>query len=134
LALVYLPLIGVVLFLIFGIKSLSEKTLNQFRKELIRYSVYEKYDYTDEILNSQKNNIFSYGYTTSLRPVYKNNNIEIIKNNADLYSQTIELIRSAKKTIHIQMYLIKDGFFLRTVFAELIKKAKQKVKIRFLYD
>lgn len=134
LALVYLPLIGIILFLIFGIKSLSEKTLQQHREDMNKYSQYENFEYTDEILNEQKNSIFWYGYISALRPVYKDNNFTIIPNNQDLYEQTINLIRSAKKIIHIQIYMINDGFYLRTVFAELIKKARQGIKIRFLYD
>lgn len=134
LSLVYLPVIGVVLFLIFGIKSFSERTLSQHRLEMINYSKYEEYKYSNEILRHQKNSVFSYGYITSLRPVYQGNEITIIANNTDLYEQTINLIRSAKKFIHIQVYMINDGFFLRTLCAELIRKAKQNIKIRFIYD
>jgi cardiolipin synthase len=104
------------------------------RREMIKYAKYEKYSHTKQFLNEHPNSIFIYNYNTSLRPVYENNNIHVFKHNAELYSECINLIRSAKKFIHIQMYMLHDGFFLRTMFAELIRKSREGVKIRFLYD
>jgi cardiolipin synthase len=122
------------LFFIFGVKSLSEKTLKQHQEESKKYASFENFDYTKNVIENTQRSIFMYGYMTSLRPIYKNNDISIIEKDADLYYEMIKLIRSAKKNIHIQMYLMHDGFFLRTFFAELILKAKEGVKIRFLYD
>jgi cardiolipin synthase len=46
----------------------------------------------------------------------------------------IDAIRGAQKFIHLSTFIIADGVFLRTLFTELIKKAQEGVKIRFLYD
>jgi cardiolipin synthase len=51
-----------------------------------------------------------------------------------LFDSIISLIRSAKKFIHIEIYLIGDGIFLRTLLSELILKAKEGIEVRFLYD
>jgi cardiolipin synthase len=127
-------MIGIILFLVFGIKSLSEKTLFEHRIESFKYSEFEKFEYTNKLLFTDPNSVFAHCRTTSLKPIYKNNDLQIINPNNNLYSECIKLIRSAKTFIHIQMYLIHDGFFSRTIFAELISKAKQGIKIRFLYD
>jgi phosphatidylserine/phosphatidylglycerophosphate/cardiolipin synthase-like enzyme len=51
-----------------------------------------------------------------------------------LLAETIRLIRVAKEFIHCNTYIIRDSVFFRIFTAELIKKAKSGVKVRFLYD
>ncbi|GHU47658.1 hypothetical protein FACS1894218_2560 [Bacilli bacterium] len=84
--------------------------------------------------NDDENNLFKYSYFVADKPVYQNNEITILKSNTDTYKQVIDLIRSAKNFIHFETYLIRDGFFLRTVFCELIQRARAGIKVRLLYD
>ncbi|GHU31783.1 hypothetical protein FACS1894166_03870 [Bacilli bacterium] len=84
--------------------------------------------------NNEESNFFKYSFYTAFKPVYQNNGITILKSNTEIYEQYINLIRSAKTFIHFETYLIRDGFFLRTIFCELMRKARAGVKVRFLYD
>jgi cardiolipin synthase len=107
------------------------------KEEQLPFNKYENYEYTKFFLkndNDDDKSMFYYSYHDGLKPVYKNNALQVIDNNALLYQEMITMIRSAKQFIHFQTYIIRDGFFLRTIFCELAKKAKQGVKVRFLVD
>jgi cardiolipin synthase len=54
--------------------------------------------------------------------------------NSQTLNEIITLIRRAKKFIHIETFILHDGFFLRTIMAELVKKAQEGIEIRLLYD
>jgi cardiolipin synthase len=78
--------------------------------------------------------MFRYAYRNELKPVYRNNSIRALNSNTQMFSETIRLIKSAKHFIHFETYILHDGFFLRAVLAELIKKAREGVEVRLLYD
>jgi cardiolipin synthase len=84
--------------------------------------------------NDDESNLLKYSFYVAFKPVYQNNDINILQSNTEIYEEYIKAIRSAKSFIHFETYLIRDGFFMRTVFCELIKKAKAGIKVRFLYD
>jgi cardiolipin synthase len=101
-----------------------------------KFNKYEDYAYSKSFVksNTESSNLFSYSYRNELKPIYKNNRVEILSSNTKSYSEIIRLIRSAKDFIHMETYILHDGFFLRTIIAELILKAKSGVKVRLLYD
>jgi cardiolipin synthase len=51
-----------------------------------------------------------------------------------MFKEYINLVKSAKKFIHISTYICCDGVFFYVLANELIKKAKAGVKVRFLID
>jgi len=73
---------------------------------------HENFDYSKQLIENKDDRtlLFYYSLVNSLRPIYKNNQIEIIEETPQLYSKSIELIRSAKKFIHLQTYILHDGF------------------------
>ncbi|WP_169735592.1 phospholipase D-like domain-containing protein [Mycoplasmoides alvi] len=133
-----IPIVGLFIFLIFGLNPLlrmDKKTYMQNQKEWVHY---ESFEFTekflkDDTINSYYQNLFNYAYSLEKRPIYENNKIEII-DSTKLYSESIRLIREAKKFIHIQYYIISDGIWLRSIANELIKQAKKGIKVRFIYD
>ncbi|MDR2461970.1 MAG: phospholipase D-like domain-containing protein [Mycoplasmataceae bacterium] len=133
------PLIGVLIFLIFGTKSFKNKKWEENDLLEKKFLKYENYEFTNKLINSKNIDdeigmVFNCIYLNQLKPVYEFNKYEVIKSNEMIFSEYINLIRSAKKHIHLQVYLIKDGVFIFLLISELIKKAKEGIKIRFLYD
>lgn len=131
-----LPALGAMIFLIFGINPLVRKQRTQFLENQKTYLKTESYDLSKEIIaNHDYGWLFAYGHNNMLKPVYKDNQIEIIYDNAKLLEESIKLIRSAKEYINIQSFIFKySGVWTRLFFAELIKKANQGIKIRLIYD
>lgn len=132
-----LPLVGPLLFLIFGVNPFYKKRWIVHNKEQSSFLKYENFDFSKSYLKKSTNNdhlAYNLALAHSLRPVYKYNNIESLESNMDLYEQSIMLIRKAQHHIHLQMYILADGFWLRTIVTELTKKARSGVKIRIIYD
>jgi cardiolipin synthase len=129
-----LPVIGTCIFYIFGVNVIIKKHRSQFLQSKAKFAETEDFTYTKSTLKSPESSIFNYCYYTQSNPVYENNKITIIDDNHDLYEEYINAIRSAKHSIHIETYIIKDGLFLFTIYNELIKKINDGVKIKFLYD
>lgn len=135
-AILCLPIVGCLLFVIFGVLPFNQKTWVSYNADQAKFIKYENYEYSQTVKkrNDDSATLFSYSLNCFLRPIYLNNDMQLITSNAQFYQECISSIRSAKKFIHIETYIIHDGFFLRTIFCELIKKAQNGVKVRFLYD
>lgn len=134
-----LPIFGFFLFVIFGINPLLRFKRNDYLKRQKKYIEFENFEFTKKFLNDEtidcdERHMFSYCFNVQKRPVYENNQIRIVSNQKNLFSESINLIRSAKKFIHLQYYIISDSVWLRTIANELIKKVRQGVVVRFIYD
>ena len=130
------PIFGWICYLIFGNNAQTLALKKKNARGLLYLKKTEERTRKVEIKNIDSNlkTIFQYNQNTSYSSVYTNNTIEVIENNVDLYKHTVELIRSAKKTITCITFIIKDSVFFSTFCAELIKKAKAGVDIAFIYD
>ncbi|WP_027123689.1 cardiolipin synthase [Mycoplasmoides pirum] len=131
-----IPIMGLFIFLIFGINPLLRIKRKKYIKNQEKWIKYESFDFSKSFLsesNSEYNQFFNYAFTLQNRPIYSGNEFELINSN-NLYKKSIELIRSAKKFIHLQYYIVADGVWFRTIANELIKQAKKGIKIRFIYD
>lgn len=134
-----IPILGLSIFLLFGINPLirlRQKTYLQHQEELTQFENFEfshKY-FQDPNQDINYRQIFRYGYNCETRPVYQNNDIQVIENQSHLFRESIKLIRSAKLFIHLQYYIISDSVWMRTIANELIKKARTGVRVRFIYD
>ncbi|GHU49368.1 hypothetical protein FACS189459_0700 [Bacilli bacterium] len=127
------PLIGIFLFSLFGTNPLKEEKECITDKRLLSN---ENYKETKKILKTSLNNlnIFRYVFNTQKHPIYGKNNVEIINKNEELLPIIISEIKKAKTSINICTYIIKEGYFLKTLINELIKLNLKGVKIRLMYD
>ena len=63
-----------------------------------------------------------------------NNHATLLINGEEKFPELIESIRNAKHHIHIQYYIYENDEIGNQLAQELIEKAKQGVKVRFIYD
>ncbi len=134
------PFFGLLLFAIFGLSPITKKKISEYLDNQKDFLAYENYELTHSILRANsktmfdKNSIFKYGYKTGLRPVNKNNKVTILRTASDMIECIVKQVREAKHFIHIEYYIISKGLFLEIFCNELIKKSRQGIKVRFLYD
>jgi cardiolipin synthase A/B len=77
------------------------------------------------------NQVFS---RTSGAPLCEGNHVVLLKDAAENYPAWIQAIDAARRTIHFEMYIIHDDA-QGTLFAEaLLRKAREGVQVRVLYD
>ena len=150
LVLVFIPIFGFLIYMIFGRNGKREKVFRE--KERYDKEVYYKYLLHDtrsiEKIQHQKSFIQHGGkiveseYLTDLAYLHLNsgywmtfnNEVTYYNNGVDKFEALIEDIKNAKKFIHMEYYIWRgDGLGTRIV-EELTKKAREGVEVRVLYD
>lgn len=135
LILVLLPLVGLIIFYFFGedhrkkrlISHKMHKRLN--RKALGRRDFYEKLSSPSEY-----DGLISLLAKTGEAPLYGGTFINFFSSCAEKYESLIEDIKKARKHIHIQYYIFMDDEIGWRVRNLLVKKVKEGVEVRLLYD
>lgn len=67
-------------------------------------------------------------------PYTTNNCVEIYKDGIEKFEKLIEDMENANDHIHLEYFIIKDSSIARKIQKTLIKKAKEGIKVRILYD
>ncbi len=142
-ALLFVPVIGFFLYLIFG-QSFYRKRMFSIKKE------------ADEVLTnlieSQKRDLFTAEVPvkkpvpdnyrrmmfmlmeSSRAPVTTENEVTVFTDGNEKFQALLKAIRSANDHIHMEYYILKDDDIGNEVFAALTERAKAGVEVRFLGD
>lgn len=150
LVLFFIPVIGFLLYLIFGKDGKKEKVFAA--KEKYDQQVYYKYmlhdHHTIAKVQEQKEIIENRGrlleasYLTELAYLHINAGYWITFNNEvtrfvdgnSKFDALFQDIRQAKKYIHMEYYILRGDGLGKKLIHELALKAKEGVEVRFLYD
>ena len=151
---ILLPGIGLVIYAIFGrnlrkrkilktqklASSIKEENLFENIKaieDLVRLE--KKSIDNDEILlniegNYAKKRVIKLLLNTGMFPFTNNNSVEVYRDGNEKFNQLIKDIKEAKDHIHLEYFIIKDSNIGRQIKDLLIKKSKEGVKVRIIYD
>ena len=77
--------------------------------------------------NHGASNLFTYNYNILKSPIYLNNSIRIIGDNIYFLKETVNLNRSTKKLIALEIYILRGSNITRIIITELLKKRKEGV-------
>ncbi len=138
-----LPILGIILYFIFGKNFRKEKIFsrkgftdlehikvlsqNQFIK-LSRENFFK-----DQKLQS-KVNIMRLLLNSSKSLLTEHNRVTILQNGNETFKSLINAIENAHVYIHLEYYIIEDDHIGNLIRNLLIKKSRQGIKIRFIYD
>jgi cardiolipin synthase A/B len=139
----FIPAIGIAFYLVFGI--------NYWRKKL-----YDKKITQDEKLLTQlKNDISGYNEESLLRhnmtdpdhtemaamlikdlksPLTRKNKVKLLLNGEEKFPELIQVLQQAKHHIHLEYYIYEQDEIGTAIIELLIKKAREGVEVRFIYD
>lgn len=150
LVLLFIPIFGFIVYMIFGRNSKREKMFRE--KEKYDQEVYYKYLFHDvhsaEKVKLQKEFIENKGklvdaeYVTDLAHLHLNsgnwmtfnNQVEYFNNGKEKFEALVQDIRNAKKFIHLEYYIWRGDRLGTRLVEELTKKAAEGVEVRILYD
>lgn len=150
LVLLFIPILGFIVYMIFGRNSKREKMFRE--KEKYDQEVYYKYLFHDvhsaEKVKLQKELIENKGklvdaeYVTDLAHLHLNsgnwmtfnNQVEYFNNGKEKFESLVQDIRNAKKFIHLEYYIWRGDRLGARLVEELTKKAAEGVEVRILYD
>lgn len=92
----------------------------------------------EEILQAHKLDLSHFfplaNYRRSTHFVSDNNAVELLINGEHKFPEVIKSLEAAKDHIHIEYYIFVDDNIGNTIGNILIRKAKEGVKVRFIYD
>ena len=143
LVLVLLPLIGIVFYLFFGqeyrkSKMYSRKGLKDLEK--LRNLTLEQLDNLPRNhfqINSRlysKKRLMNLLLSNSNAILTNNNEIQVLRNGEETFPEIFKIIESAKHHIHLEYYIIEDDIIGNTLRELLIRKAREGVEVRLIYD
>jgi cardiolipin synthase len=135
LVLIFLPYIGILLYIFFGQRFRKKKIIS---KKSIR-SIENNPAYLYEELNKESypescNIIIELLRSNNYHPLFSGNDIRLFNNGKDKFTSLFEDIRNARKHIHIEYYIIEQSRIGYELQALLIEKAKSGIEVRIIYD
>ncbi len=143
LILVLLPFAGIVFYLFFGqeyrkTKMFSRKGLKDLEK--LRNLTLEQLDnlpknhfQITQILYSKKR-LMNLLLTNSNALLTTDNKLKILHNGEETFPEIFSSIEQAKHHIHLEYYIIEDDKIGNSLRELLIRKAKEGVEVRMIYD
>lgn len=149
---VLLPGIGILIYIFSGRNIRKHKLFKAKKKSknLNERKLFDNLEYVKDIVRLQKKmleddrlfeesspmkervvkllfNIGHFPYTT-------NNDVEVYKDGIEKFDRLLEDIENARDHIHLEYFIIKDGEIAQRIKEALIRKSKEGVEIRILYD
>ena len=142
LMLVFLPILGVVIYLYFGQDYRKQKIFNRksYADSLIiehwRNEYQKKFEENIAIAEKHDRGIFQ--VTKLLQKNFTalslNNNVIILKNGEEKFKDLFSALKKAKHHIHLEYYIIEDDDLTAQLVEILKDKAQQGVEVRVVYD
>lgn len=146
LALIFLPVLGFVLYLLFGTNVMirKKKTLENKRQHdhayaleiLTQIEVQANGKAAEEklITDSVEQGLIQLNLNLGNSIYTTNNDLDIFVTAKDKYRQLIRDIESAKTSIHMLYFIIRNDRIGRMIIEVLARKARSGVSVRLLYD
>jgi cardiolipin synthase len=140
---IFVPFFGMIFYFFFGInyrhrKMYSKKLYEnddlaaKFRQDLLHYSE-KTYEENNAEIISNKELAFMV-LNDSMSPLTSRNAVKLLVNGENKFPEVLQAIQNAKHHIHIEYYIYEDDEIGRALADAMIKKAKEGVKVRFIYD
>lgn len=142
LILYFIPIIGFVLYLLIGMDMHKRKM----------FKVKEIEDNLNDIIRLQENHLINrelekkdpeitdysdlvlYNLETGRAVLTDDNDVRILTDGNEKFDMLLEDMEQAKEFIHIQYYIIKDDVLFNRIKEVLVRKVKQGVEVRLLFD
>lgn len=137
LALLFLPGLGLFLYLIFGQNFRKQKTIS---KKSLRFAANRPHVSFDidrlntNFMDNNQVNLIRLLYTNSDAKAYPNNKIDILSDGKTTFDAMFNAIQNAKNHIHIEFFIFGNDKISNQLRELLIEKASSGVRVRMIYD
>ena len=132
------PVFGFLLYLMFGERRLSKKEIQQLEKmDSMKFREDNSYDLRVELKQENKS---AFGIVKSLlsmdhnADVYDGTASQYFPLGEEMFEAMLDDLRSAKKFIFLEFYIIDPGVMWNRVLEILVDKVQQGVEVKLLYD
>lgn len=139
---VFVPFVGIFFYFSFGINYRKRKMYSRkiVKDETLSNLIKQSIDsYSEKILNSgltnnNYRNLIKFIHHSKFSPPTANNKVKILINGEEKFPELLSALSKAKTHIHVEYYIYENDFTGKAIAEILIKKAKEGVEVRFLYD
>ena len=132
------PVFGFLLYLMIGERRLSKKEIQQLEKmDSMKFREDNSYDLRVELKQENKS---AFGIVKSLlsmdhnADVYDGTASQYFPLGEEMFEAMLDDLRSAKKFIFLEFYIINPGVMWNRVLEILVDKVQQGVEVKLLYD
>ena len=134
----FLPVVGVILFLVFGLGLKSHTRKKYVQKQELNNNILQTVikDTKKPLTDEMKKHINVYRYLLKAghgRCTY-DNDVKIITDGNEKFAELLHDIENAKETINMLYFIIHNDDIGKKVLTALTKKAREGVEVRLLYD
>jgi len=138
-----LPVIGLVIYLLFGINFRKQKLFSRkgFRDQKIIQQWIDDYEHLlrqssenmREFLNEKAKLPFLF-WRNNFSALSSNNRVVILNNGEEKFPKLMEKIQEARHHIHLEYYILEDDEIGNKVMDLLCEKAKSGIEVRMIVD
>ena len=132
------PVFGFLLYLMIGERRLSKKEIQQLEKmDSMKFREDNSYDLRVELKQENKS---AFGIVKSLlsmdhnADVYDGTASQYFSLGEEMFEAMLDDLRSAKKFIFLEFYIIDPGLMWNRILEILVDKVQQGVEVKLLYD
>ncbi|MBJ7881416.1 cardiolipin synthase [Gelidibacter salicanalis] len=139
---IFVPFVGVVFYFSFGInyrkrklytkKIIKDEPLRQILRG--RMNAYSQRVCDSGLVPKEYENLVSYIRGAGSSPLTANNTVKLLINGDEKFPELLKALESATSHIHMEYYIFEDDITGNSVADLLIKKAREGVQVRFMYD
>ena len=135
LAVIFLPVIGIFWYAVFG-QDITKKYVISRRmySKLKRRPLDEMGTPVEFDVPEEHENLVNLLKNMDYNPVLGGNDVKLFTNGTEKFKHLFEDIENAKEHIHIEYYVLLDDNLGKRFQDALIKKAKEGLEIRIIYD
>lgn len=137
LVLVFLPVVGLMLYIMFGQNYRKRKMISRSEIKKITSRPVASFDLKklDPLLiDNNQYNLIKLLYNNSSSELFANNDIKILATGETTFLSFLEAIEKAKDHIHIEFFIFENDRVSNLLRELLIKKRKEGVRVRLIYD
>ena len=140
---IFVPVIGILFYLAFGInywqKKLytkksgeNDKMLEQLKKDIQQYK--ESIVDVRNIEMNDDNELAAMLLKDLQSPLTRHNRVKLLLNGEEKFPELLKCLNEAKHHIHMEYYIYEEDEIGSAIIEVLIKKAKEGIEVRFIYD
>lgn len=131
----FVPVVGVVFYLFFGINHRKERIISQSQMdELTKRSMLSFVEQHDFHVPERHKPLVDLFVNQNFSLPFKDNQIDIMTDGYAFFPELLKDIAEATHHIHINMYIFENDAVGRLVADALMDKARQGIKVRLIYD
>ncbi|MDT7827546.1 cardiolipin synthase [Pricia sp. S334] len=139
---VFVPFIGIIFYFSFGVNYRKRKLYSKkiVHDEQLRQEIRSRmFSYSDKVFNSggigeTHHNLAEFVRRSASSPLTSNNAVKLLLNGEEKFPEVLKALEAAQHHIHIEYYIYEDDTTGNSIADVLIKKAREGIEVRFMYD